>query len=253
MEDNRLERLVELGKDKNDKTYTGNQLLITISDTLPIVILDDALVDNNKVLETNYNGNSDGEEDDNKNYLIDRAYEDKNSKERFIYVTRVNSGVSNNFVRLYYDRKYNDIIVIPNLEYINQNAKGKLYSIQASRIGGGAHNKNEVASDLVLSRDSVFKLPETKENVDNKHYFMRLHGISTSSLSNFYISVDGDHRVRDKKLAPTGMLSLGSMSDLFVNEEVLPSFTVYQITADRYVSKYLGNVIPDNIYIPLTF
>ena len=249
--DSRLERLVELAVSKDDKTPTGNQLVITVSNTLPIVILDDALVTNNKTVETEYI--SDVDSDSNENYLIDTAYEAETGNERFIYVTRVNSAISNNYARVYYDRKWQDILVLPNMVYINQDHAGNLYSVIASRIGGGQRNKNEVGSDFILNKDAVFALPETKEDINNKHYFLKMHGIATVPSSSFYIHLDADHGVRDKRLVPTGFLSLGSMSDVFVDEEVIPTFTVYQIAADRYVSKYLGNVIPENIYIPLTF
>ena len=250
-------RYVQLAKDKDNKdTLTNNNLIIEIKDTLPLVTIDDDLISNNTAVSTTYDSTMDN--DSIKNYPVDVEYKqthtdaDGNGVDRFIYITKVTSAISKNIIRLFYDRKYNDIIVVPALDWISQTIIGQTYNILANRIGGG-DGRNEVASDLILPVNDKYLLPETNENISNDHYFVKMHGVSTPKSGTFYVIVDADHRVRDEKLLPTGMLSLGSMSDLFVTEELLPTFTIYQITSNRFASKYVGNVIPDNIYLPITF
>jgi len=225
---------------------------ITIVSTLPMLTMTDALVANS--LMTSHDAPSAPTTLDVDNTLKDVDYLEEFGVERFTFITTTQSVITNNKVRLYHDAKYEDIIVIPELSFIDNKLDNNIYNIRGYRIGGGVA-VDEIANDLIVPGEETFKLPLTKSNISNVCKHVKMHGIARDSDNAYYYkTLDNGDMVVNRKLTTVGMISLGTADDLFVETgATIPMYTITQATLDRYALKFLGNIKPTNIYIPLNF
>jgi hypothetical protein len=244
-------REAQLANNESDKnTLTGNVVQLVITGTLPIIDVSDKIITRSKIIETTYvNTNS---RKNSNNTIVDTVYKDAKGVDRFIFLTSFTSGISDMYMRAYYDRKYSDIILIPELEYISQTILTNKYKLYGYRVGGG-EDRNEVQSDPILPVTRTFKLPETNEDINNNYYSCKIHGLNNGSHNGAWITIASDYSVNDKKYTPVGLLSLGSMTDVFVKSVDIPAYTLFQAGHDRYLIKYFGNRQPGSIYIPISF
>lgn len=247
-------RKVQLAaSEKAKQTLTGNNLVITIKETLPIMSVSDTLISRREVKSSEYTPLISSRKDAN-NTIVDTTYYAEHGTDRFIFLTSFISSVTNNYMRAYYDKVYMDIILIPELEYIDQNLKGNSYDVWGYRIGGGSV-MNEEASDAVLPLETVFKLPTVKEDISNKHQVVTMHGLASNGTNNVWktIVANPEVGVLDKKNQLAGFLNLGKPSDVFSTPAPIPTYTIAQSDRDVYRVKYLGIKSPTNICIPIMF
>jgi len=247
-------RKVELAVSESKKqTLTGNNLVITIKETLPLMSISDTLISRREVKTSTYSPLVLSRKDAN-NTIVDTNYYKKNKDYRFIFLTSFTSSVTNNYMRAYYDKVYMDIILIPELEYIDQNLKGNSYDVWGYRVGGGSI-MNEEASDAVLPLETIFKLPTVKEDISNKHQVVTMHGLASNGSNNVWKTIvdSPEVGVLDKKNQLAGLLNLGTPKDVFTTPSPIPTYTITQSDRETYRVKYLGIKTPTNICIPIMF
>ena len=225
---------------------------ISIVSTLPMLTLTDELVTNSSIASVVTP--VDLAALDAKNTLKDVEYFEEHGKERFTYITTTHSQITNNRVRMYHDAKYEDIIIIPELSYIDSDLNHTVYDIRGYRVGGGVE-VDDIYNDLIVPGEEYFKLPLTKSNIENTCEHVRLHGVARDSDHTYYYkSLPSGDTIVNKKLTTVGMVKLGSADELFVEPgATIPMYTIMQATLDRYALKFLGNKKPTSIYIPLNF
>jgi len=247
---------IALSENKKDVAIEGEVTKITVNiaiiSTLPMLTMTDALVTNSEMASVDVPVDTAALDADNT--LKDVEYLEKTGNERFTYITTTHSALTNNRVRLYHDALFEDIIVIPELSYIDNTLDNTVYDIRGYRIGGGT-NVDEISNDLIVPTGETFKLPLTKSNIANKCTHVKMHGIARDSANAYYYKhLDNGDMIVNRKLTTVGMIKLGSVDDLFVDAGLrLPMYTIAQVTLDRYALKFLGNIQPTSIYIPLNF
>ena len=253
-------RILQLAVSENDKTtLTGNNLIINIKGTIPLMSISDTLINRRKVIDTTYNGTVNGTKTatsrkDSNNTIVDINYKENNvSVDRFIFLTSFTSAITNNYMRAYYDKKFSDIILIPELEYIDQNIKGQTYQVLGYRVGGGT-KMNNTYSDAIMPVEDTFKLPTTKEDINNKHIVATMHGLASNGDNGVWETISNTNiSTNDKKNQLAGLLSLGTPSDVFNTPSSVPTYVLTQVDDNRYEIKYVGITTPTNIYIPIMF
>lgn len=247
--DTRESRLADLAIDNNNKdSLTGNKVVIYIDQTIPILDISPDLIINNNKIASEYISTATAYS----NFLVDVEYKNTTGNDRFLILTKAISGVTKNISLFYYDRKYNDIIIVGELAWIPQDITGLMYDLKGKRLGGGK-NHGVIPSDLSLPVDDVYKLVDTNEDINNTTYHLTLNGLNTHTSASYYLRVDADTTIRSDRLALSGMVSLGSITDIFTQSISIPTYTVYQISHNRFAVKYTGNRKPNNIYVPLNF
>lgn len=231
---------------------TKIKVSIDIVSTLPMLTMTDALVANSLMAEDHRPSLPATLDIDNT--LKDVGYLDETGNERFTFITIASSAITNNKVRLYHDAKYSDIIVIPELNCIDNTINDTLYELRGYRVGGGC-NVDDINNDLIVPGDETFKLPLTNSNIANTSKHVKMHGIARDTDGgHYYKTLDNGDMVVNRKLTTVGMVNLGSGDELFVDAGArVPMYTIVQATLDRYALKFLGNIQPKNIYIPLNF
>ena len=100
------------------------------------------------------------------NGITDLAYLALNGQERFVFITQSVSAVSGTSVRLYYDAKYKDIIVIPNLDMIASNTvddivTNAVFELSGYVVGGGLINagKSILTARIPVLEKTMLDLP----------------------------------------------------------------------------------------------
>jgi hypothetical protein len=244
-------RVANLVIDKNDDTKTGTNVVVHIMGTLPTLDMSEDMITDQMIMGSAYTSGDIGDEI---NKLSDEKYIDEETGtqlDRFLFITGSASSISGNKIRVYYDVKYNDFIVIPELKYILQQHKGCVYETRGYRVGGGGGDQHDV-SDLILPTNTRFALPTPEVDVDSKHVFIKNHGLSNIAENDFFITLTDEYRVGDKKLAPLGLLVIDTAT-LFADGIKLPVHAAYQSMLNSYSIKYVGIVTPSKLYIPITF
>ena len=113
---------------------------------------------------------------------------------------------------------------------------------------------NNTYSDAIMPVEDTFKLPVTKEDIDNNHTTVTMHGLASNGENGVWETIsDTNISTNDKKNQLAGLLNLGTPSDVFNTPSSVPTYALIQVDNDRYEIKYVGVTTPTNICIPIMF
>jgi hypothetical protein len=235
----------------NSGEVTKIKINIDIIGTIPMITMTDDLVNHATITEAINPATP--LLLDNNNTIVDVGYANEHGVDRFTYITTTHSAITNNQVRMYYDAEFKDIIIIPEISFIDNTIDNTVYQLRGYRVGGGCP-VDDISNDLMVPSSETFELPLTNSNISNVSKHMRLHGVARESSNIYYKELTSGDTIVNKKLATVAMIHLGSGDELFVDQNVrIPMYTVQQTTMDRYSLKFLNNIKPTSIYIPLNF
>lgn len=199
--------------------------------------------------------------------LVDDEYQQANGKERWIYTGCATSPLTNNIVMFYYDRKYKDVLILPNLEYLKLGLPTMRHDISASRLGSGAILPTRyINQDVPNAFMHKYELAETKTNLSFKCKLTSLPGMATVSNNNhddgfeellqdgigkFNNSINVRHNTR--RLA--SLIELGAAGSLFNNPGSIPVYMLYQHSSMEFGLQYISNISTGNskLYVRLKF
>lgn len=182
---------------------------------------------------------------------------------RFRYITQFISGVTKALNLLVYDYKYNDILVIPDLDFLD-NSDGLMlqdttYIIKTFRIGSTALGALISMDAMLPPASNIVKLPIPKENIGNTVTINMLNGIANDTKTKNTRIIEkyptGAEIMRGDAI-PSSFINLGKASDLFEDPSVnVPFFIGYQVSPETYNISYIGNKSSKdrNLYIMLKF
>jgi len=248
-------RTALLGKSEADKNVdNGRSITLTIDSGLPMVNVDDVLMDNFTINSVTHSPSLTGG-DDVLNTLVDK--EDPN---RYVYICTTLSAVTKAVVRLYYDAMFKDIIVVPNTETLGTDSatdmnRNQNYDLRGYVISGGDDIKHGNFSGTI-KKDFQFDLPVPNSDISATHNAVILNGIAPTMggrLMAYDIDDQGKYSLRDNRRLPVGLLDLGTVNDIFGTAVSLPIYNVFQGTTDMYKMKYLGIQNVDKVYFLLDF
>lgn len=181
---------------------------------------------------------------------------------RFIFITRVESYINRDIVDLYYDKKYQDIIIVPDLVYTKHLSPTEDINIFCQRIGGGYNVNDNTLTGLTISSDENCKitLPEARKISSASVYMAAIPGLQTPDYTqdaNSYEEMLNDAiNLKRYHRQMLSFLCLGTVSQLFGEVHRLPLYLLYQSGVRGFSFKYLNQVKPDantKLYIPLNF
>lgn len=269
--DTRTNRMVWLARNIDDgngnfsKESTGVCVNIQISATLPVFTFKDDIITRTKKHEIVTPVDSRLDLVTNLPYDIDYEADPVNAgKARFMYITEFDSGVTKVKNIMLYDRKYKDILVVPDLDFLDNSddiiLQDTTFVISAFRIGSSAIGLNSASIDSFLSPDkNLIALPEPIENAGNKVTVNLINGIAndTKNKSTWvfekYASGEGITR---GDMIPASFINLGTVEELFGDAGTIVPFSIaYQITPETFNISYIGNKSPKqrDLYIMLKF
>ncbi|MGE3591437.1 MAG: hypothetical protein AB7G52_02925 [Arcobacter sp.] len=245
MNDTRNMRLAYLADNAEDKNATKKKLQITIHGTLPIIVTDDITLSDITIKE----------EDtvpytlltDLKNFLVDEDFLNETAEDRFIYITTLKSLLTKNKIMFYYDRKYQDIIIIPDTRFYDLLDANGVYEVNGYRIGSGENIKQRHPDQLLtLQEESVVQLPETKNNITTAKSRLVLLPDSikgnTTRNNNIINKLDDVNSIYYGETQPSMLIELGTVLELFVNNTKLPAYLLHQYSFENFGIKYVNNL-----------
>lgn len=95
--------------------------------------------------------------------------------DRFIYINEITSYLSTSTVVLYYDKKYQDILIVPSLSFAVNALGNNPYEVNCYTIGNHltyGNDKSAVYPFTAVDQNNSCKLPETKSEVTTVEYYL---------------------------------------------------------------------------------
>lgn len=235
---------------KERKAKVGNNFLtIYIENTLPILVTKDSYLNDANILVRSAAGEAintaiTGRQDDEAN--------------RFIGIATVTSPLTYNKVNLYYDTKWKDIIVVPNLDFYSLVNNGN-YDVRAYRVG----NNNSLTGKsgmymLGTEEANRVQLPEAQAVTKTNCLLTSLPGFHSSSFldtTRFEELVDNKINILHSDRSLTTFINLGAGSGLFKSAGTLPVYLLSQTTFRDYGIESVGlqNISKLNLYLSFRF
>ena len=191
--------------------------------------------------------------------IVDPAYEDATGEKRYILLTVAESPLTGNRAIFYYDKLFNDILVLPNIAFFNIYSANFTYKIGAYRIGSGVEITKSIPHQTIPTTEiGRYVLPEVNENIANTCSLVRIPGhIPEHLLRNNAIEemiTDKLNLVRNS-IQPTVIINLGAANKVFKTVDKLPLYLLSQGKLTEYSLEYINNVDPgtNDLFISLTF
>lgn len=178
--------------------------------------------------------------------LKDIAYETETGEARFIPMCRAQALQAKTFVELYYDKKYKDILLVPDTrpsKFLN----GGVLNFSVSSISCGEPVTNyRIAKNTGAPYENAsnrHKLPLAKSNVAVKSLLVNVSGMSSEGEDNGYVDITttiGDTLINNDKVKTLTILEFANLNALFTGDGEIPLFLLYQSTLRSVGSHYLG-------------
>lgn len=244
MDDKFESRLAYVAKSSVDRDIANKRkLCINIVNTLPLINIDNALVTNRELLTKNnaaINGtvlNNLASDDD----VIDEitgvvTY-------RYIFLSRSESNLYKNIVDVYYDTKYNDIIIMPTTRYLGDNSLDNIHTntiknIAAYRLGGQGNIDNTRIGNKYLPVTSRFNVPRVTGRLANKFMYINLPGLHTPHGSEYLKVSVNENPLTD--MIGNSNRGVGVTTLTLPAPITVPLYDVIQYGVDSYRLDYLG-------------
>lgn len=263
MNDTRRKRVAYLAESLDDLTKISSKTVtIRISTSLPFATISDDYIAKTTYEIEDYVPKKNSELI---NTLVDPDYKILNKQgnlvngDRFILLTEINSSMTFSKARLYYDKKYQDIIVVPDLESLGTTSvtEGQSYVVDGYVIG--AMGAIDSTSDAIVNvkEEVEYRLSDTKSNIQSSTIFIETRGVGYGARRDMRIYKETSKGIKyfNKNTSVTALIKLGKAKDIFVNPPQLPLYHFYQSSIKEYSGKYLGVVdtADTDIYVPINF
>lgn len=230
----------------------GNiQLLIRVENTLPLFMCVEERVNEYKFRDKTIKVTQ-----GTTNKLVDSGF----TGDRFILISGIQSPVTNNVAYMYYDKKYKDILIIPNVEFLQLGLSGMSYEVRASRLGSGCDLPSKWwHQDVPNAEQHSYQLPEVKSGLSLKTLLVSFPGTATTTNNNrndgFEEMINNVYNIRHNMRRITTLIEIGVASNLFNNPTSLPLYMLYQHSLMEYGLHYVSNINPgqNKLYFRLKF
>lgn len=232
-------------------------LVLQVENTIPMMITDDTKIQD-YILKTEASA---GTVQDNQVTLSDEEYQQSSKQQRFIFISNIKSPLTSNNAYLYYDAKYQDILITPPVNFYNMGLANMTYTIRVSRLGSGEDLSGySWHLNVPVSDNSRYFLPTTKAKIKSvKTHLMGLPGIGTNSNNtrddSYEDMINGSVNIKHNIRRLGTLVELGTPADIFVTPSNIPLYLLYQSSMMEYGIKYISNISrPSNkIYFRLKF
>jgi hypothetical protein len=186
--------------------------------------------------------------------------------DRFIYIKEITSYLSTSTVVLYYDKIWQDILVVPSLSFAVNALGNNPYEVNCYTIGNlmtYGNNKSSVYPLTNINEETRVKLPETNTDIATAEYYLAsAPGLAAPDVApdaNTYEEMLNDV-VNLKRYYKQVMsfIKLGTYKDLFkdTNVQNIPLALLRNNGIRIFCYDNIGNNRPledQNIYISLPF
>lgn len=242
-------RVVQVINSDSDKTLTGMILHIDVKGTLPIITTDDIVMTSIVKEDTTTTPTTPS---DVINFITDTEYTTLYSKERFIFMSRLISPLTQDEIFIVYDRKYSDILLIPTLstlEVVNKLIAGtkRTFNINGYRLGSGCEtndkNPGQLLSNNENTRYNIMEANEYNPNIKAMSVIISNLTQQNSSAGITHSKVNSGVIITYDNQQLATCINLGKVSDLLKDVSVgLPLYLLYRYSPTSYGISYIDQL-----------
>jgi hypothetical protein len=241
-----------------DKDIT---VVIDLISSLPLVTMDPDMLAKNVIPATD-NTKVNATQLETSNTLYDPEYED-----RFKLITAVVSPITSSPALLFFDAKYQDILITPCLHSFGNSLTNTMYKDRAVRLTGhrigvkdisfnnlGNHNKDTRNNTIrgVYDDNTRVKFENAKSILTSASTSLhRISGLTAPSLgldTQLYLGSDVGINLSYNSI---NVITLGNITDLF--DGPVPIYNILQYSPSSFTLDYVGNQTEAPIHLLLNF
>lgn len=232
----------------NNRIFFVNDIRVSfkVANTLPLVITKkDALFKEHTIREAPGEANT-------------VKIQDATQQDRFIPIGGTRSALTQNVLLFYYDKKYHDILITPDLNFLTVPGIRTRLNLAGYRLGSNTPLEDaDITSMLGMSYETAFELPETKTGLKFKSTMMSLTGTGTSNnaaADRFEEMIDSIWNINHFSRRPSVIIDLGTPASLFKQPSPLYVYLLGQLSLMDYTLNYAGYLdVTDNLYLHFKF
>ena len=183
--------------------------------------------------------------------ITDKEYLDAHGEERYLLLTVAKSPLTDNRIVFYYDKLFQDIILLPNIAFLDLFKANFAYKLVGYRLGSGYNlSRRNPHQVLDVEEKYSYKLPLTNTKIANTTVLARVPGIIPEHLVRNDILeelVDNDKRLNlvRSTVQPSCLINLGKATDIFTNVSTLSLYRLSQSSIREYTIEYINNIDPE--------
>lgn len=192
--------------------------------------------------------------------ITDAEYTADKGAERFDLLTVAKSPITGNRAVFFYDKLFEDIIVLPNTDFLDVIPTGFKVQLRGFRIGSGMQlDKKQPHQVLSNVEKYCCKLPATKTNIAVKSHLVMVPGMVPEHIVRNDLverKIDNDNTLCYTVVQPSVIVDLGNAASVFNTAPAsLPLYLLAQHSLREYNLLYINNIDPgtNNLLISLTF
>lgn len=235
---------------------TGRVIIARIISTLPIMIGKDDFIPENTIKEA-----KDTVQQGDGNKLVDEEWFKANkNKDRMVFMGAAKSPFTSSRAYFYYDNKYQDIIILPNIDMIALAGNNIVFPIDGFRLGSGVGMRTtSIVNTISMDEADRVKLPEGKGNIStiNTRFVSLPLGGNNKSVDSAKITtyIQDQYSFEESDSSLFTLVELGTKADVFNNPTNLPVYLFYQTSLVEYGIRYLGfkDTGTNKLYVKLAF
>lgn len=243
----------ELTINTNIKVDTGYPLFIMNQEDVNRYMYDEK----NKVKVTNPT-----------NVLKDPVYLNDKGEERFSIGCTLESPINSDRVTFYYDKKYNNVLIVPDTAHASMLPPTSTHDIMAYELATGsrAHKENDSFPTYSVDEKNGVKFPPLGAMANARSIMLSIPGImpiaTTQDANTFEEMINNSVNLKRSQRVMLNVVELGTLKEVFPNLDgyMVPLYQCYQFAPCQYRIRHICNITPsikdyDNmkVYVNMKF
>lgn len=213
--------------------YVGKvHVQLDVHNTLPLIISKD-----DRLLREHVMREVDG-------VVNDVEITDTDMAGRFIKMGGMCSALTQNIALMYYDKKYKDILILPDLSYLTIATIQIPFNLTGYRLGSFTPVRDGDISTMLGKKETTrFDLPEGKNVGKFKSYLLSLTGSGTNNnmaCDRFEELINNVWNVNHFSRRPSVLVELGTPQQLFASNDPLHLYLLGQLNVIDFSLFYAG-------------
>lgn len=184
---------------------------------------------------------------------------DPDTPNRYSLLTVAKSPITQNIVAMYYDAKYEDILILPDMSSFLLCDEPLKFTVRGYRLGyNGMLSNTRPYQILGIDNKHNVKLPNIAGQIEVKSHLVMIPGIAQSNLvrnDTLETMLDAKNNFCKTTVQPSILIELGTADTVFKTVNKLPLYMLAQTSIREYQLHYINNTTPGTnlLYLSLFF
>ena len=187
------------------------------------------------------------------------AFADREQQDRYVFLNSLKSPLTGSTILFWYDKQFEDILITPPMSFFALANPTERFDMRVARLGGqGQHPDYSLNNKYPVTEDARFKLKTPGTSLTFKAHLLLMpatvqEGLFNYSTGEFEEQVNAINLIHKVKRMLV-LIELGTLKEVFPNNETIPTTLLYQFSINEYGIKDLGLLSPSSkLYLPLQF